>query len=503
MVWQTRFIRFWAGIALVMGTAVNSDCLAVIVEFDYSYDGDGFFDAPERREVIEAAAAHINRYVDSLAGIHPGNGNSWFTVPPIPPFSSDCFECTDLEIPEDTLRIIIGGNGILPSLTLATTTAKEAGLLTGTPEFERTITTRGQDGAADSPPSDYGPWGATIMINSDPEDVSWHFGLTTEGLEPHETDFMTVLMHELMHVFGIGSAMSFQAQIEDLKFTGRNALAVGSRNNTELALHDTGHWEDGTLSTVGGQTQESLLNPIIHPGRRLYPTRLDRAAVLDAGWEPARTGDSNLDKQFDELDLVLTLQSSKYRTGEVASWKDGDWTDDLFFDQSDLIDALAEGLYLKGPYAALREEAPAAAEAEDAVQVEYDPTSGSLAVNSQPGSEFTAVLLESESGIFRELQSEVLDGIFDFLESETVFKASFGGSFSNVALVGVAPAGLARSFLKDDLTVSGAFDGGGSFTEFDLVVIPEPMSLAFALLGSVLIAAARARRFESRTACLR
>ena len=466
---------------------------AVILEFDYSHDKDGYFDAPERRAVIEAAGAHVNRFVDSLEGIHPDSENKWVTVPPIPPTGSDGF-LFDMVIPQDTLKIIIGGNSILPELTLATTTAKEAGFLSGTPEFERTVTTRGQEGALASPPTDFGPWGATIMFNSDPENVSWHFGLDTEGLEPHETDFMTVLMHELMHVFGFGGAASFQEHIDNLHFTGPAAQAVGSSNNSSLAMHDDGHWKIGTLSTVGGLPQEASLGPIISPGQRLYPTPLDRAALVDAGWEPARTGDANLDRQFDANDLVVTLQGAKYRTGEVASWRDGDWTDDLFFDQNDLIDALGTGLYLSGPYAATQGHGDRDASANDLdvtsdsdVELRYDTRSGTISVSATSGASFSAILLESKSESFSDLTSDQLDGVFDYSEAGSVFKATFGSSFDSVAFYGIAPTDLEGEFLLDDLSVAGAFDGGGKFGDFDLVIVPEPTALGLALCGVFLV----------------
>lgn len=72
------------------------------------------------------------------------------------------------------------------------------------------------------------------------------------------------------------------------------------------------------------------------------------------------------DLSFDQLDLVQVLQAAKYMTGDPAIWGEGDWNGgpggepgnpprgDGVFDQFDIIAALAGGKYLTGPYEALQ-----------------------------------------------------------------------------------------------------------------------------------------------------
>jgi len=57
-------------------------------------------------------------------------------------------------------------------------------------------------------------------------------------------------------------------------------------------------------------------------------------------------GDAGRDGQFDQGDVIQTLQSNKYRTGEFASFSEGDWNGDFKFDQRDLVKAFSEGNYL-------------------------------------------------------------------------------------------------------------------------------------------------------------
>ncbi len=61
-------------------------------------------------------------------------------------------------------------------------------------------------------------------------------------------------------------------------------------------------------------------------------------------------GDANQSGEFDQDDIVLILQSSRYLTGEHATWEQGDWNDDGVFDQVDLILALETNSYLRGPH---------------------------------------------------------------------------------------------------------------------------------------------------------
>jgi hypothetical protein len=86
--------------------------------------------------------------------------------------------------------------------------------------------------------------------------------------------------------------------------------------------------------------------------------------VIGGGATLLQAGDADQDLDFDQLDLVQVQIAAKYLTGEDATWGEGDWNaapggtpgnppaGNGFFDQLDIIAALAHGLYLQGPYAA-------------------------------------------------------------------------------------------------------------------------------------------------------
>lgn len=470
---------------------------AVEIEFDYSYDKEGFFDDPARRELLELAGRFVNRYVDRLEPIVPTDENSWFTFAPVP---ADQF-LFDMEIPADTLKVIALGNSVLPGNNLSQTTAPPASVSPGTTPtagWEDLLASRGQAGVLESPATDYANWGGAMNVNSD--DVKWHFGRTTEGLDSDETDFLTLAMHELSHVFGFGPSDSFTAQVDgivdgvvvgDLKFAGPEALSVGSGTNPQLRLHDGGHWASNTVSFAGGHEQKALMTPAIYEGERKYPTLLDRAALRDVGWQEARPGDVNLDGQFDTRDIVAISQAATYRSGEIVPWSDGDWNDDMQFDQRDIIAALADGTYLTGPYTAVAE---AGAAGDGQTSVIYDAATGAVAVEPSDAIQLTSVNLESKAGIFTGDPAVQLGGMFDVDEDTDVFKATIGSSFGAISFGRIAEPGLDEAFLLGDLTVTGSLAGGGSLGDVDLIYlpVPEPATWILATLGLVALLFRRA-----------
>ena len=77
---------------------------------------------------------------------------------------------------------------------------------------------------------------------------------------------------------------------------------------------------------------------------------------------PLEAGDADQDFDFDQFDLVQVQVAAKYLTGQPATWGEGDWNGapggtigapppgDGLFNQLDIVAALDEALYLRGPY---------------------------------------------------------------------------------------------------------------------------------------------------------
>lgn len=61
-------------------------------------------------------------------------------------------------------------------------------------------------------------------------------------------------------------------------------------------------------------------------------------------------GDANLDGEFNDADIVQVFKEGKYKTGERATWSQGDWNGDRVFDLNDLLVADADGGFHQGPF---------------------------------------------------------------------------------------------------------------------------------------------------------
>ena len=452
----------------------------LIFDFDYRYDSYGFFDDPDRREALEAAGRLVNWYVDDLDSIIPEGDNGWssfFTLPD----GTQTIILSDLPIPADTMQIFVAGRPLPGRLAQAEDTGP---LGIGTEEWANRVRYRGELGAMDDPATDFGPMGGRLSFNNDPEEVPWHFDLSTDDLDSDEFDFITVAMHEIIHLLGIGISVSFNDHVDSQnRFVGPQAVAVGSPTNPNLELDEfEAHFISDTKSPWNGELQEALLAPGIYPGERAFPTRLDRAVLRDIGWEEAIPGDANRDREFNSTDLLTVFQVGNYELGIVSGWSDGDWNDNALFESGDLVEALQTGTYEQGPQAAIF---TAAAPSEGEIVLEYDPQTGDIVVDSE-NQILTSFQLTSEENIFTTGHGESLNGIFDVDRADKIFKLNVDG-FSELRLESLAPAGLSEDFLLTDLSIDGSLLGGGGLENVRLSMVPEPSGLLILLAGLVLL----------------
>ena len=203
-------------------------------------------------------------------------------------------------------------------------------------------------------------------------------------------------------------------------------------------------------------------------------------------------GDADQDLDFDQLDLVQVQIAAKYLTNTAATWGEGDWdrapggeqgsppAGNGFFDQLDIIAALASGNYLTGPYAAIKD---GGAQGDEQTSLIYDAVSGELSVDTPAGKDLTSINVTSAGGIFIRNKPAVLDGAFDNFAADNIFKATFGGSFADISFGNVAQAGLSEEFVLGDLSVVGSLAGGGDLGDVDLIYVPEPTTIGLLVFG--------------------
>jgi Ca2+-binding RTX toxin-like protein len=257
------------GASFAMAEDLEDRTLLTTVLVDYSLDTNNFFDTQEKMDLFQTAVDNLaGRLTDSLLEISASGPNTW-SARFDHPGTGASHSITDPVIPADTIIIYAGGRDLPGSTIGFASTGFSAG---GTSAWLDLVEGRGQSGAVASPATDFATWGGSITFDNM---TDWHFGLTTDGLDSHESDFLSVAEHELAHILGFGSD-SWDAQISGGFFTGANAVAVHGGPVPVTG----GHWADDTMS----DGREANLTPTGTSGTRYQFTSLDFAGLEDIGW---------------------------------------------------------------------------------------------------------------------------------------------------------------------------------------------------------------------------
>ncbi len=252
------------------------------VRFDYSLDISQFFNTAEKRDILQVAADIVlSRFSDSLAAITPSGTNIWQAVL-FNPSGLGQISIPNLTIAANELVVYVGARPIGGQTVALGGSGGSSS--SGTTPWVQAVTGRGQAGALSAIPTDTSPWGGSITV--DPN-VKWHFGPTTEGLDPDEYDFLTAVSHEFMHVLGFGitfkpfgNTSSWDRYVSGGNFFGPASVATNGGAAVPLD-GDLLHWREGTQSAG----QETLMDPSINSrGIRKLPTPLDFAGLSDLGW---------------------------------------------------------------------------------------------------------------------------------------------------------------------------------------------------------------------------
>ena len=211
-----------------------------------------------------------------------------------------------------------------------------------------------------------------------------------------------------------------------------------------------------------------------------------------------QAGDSNMDLEFNQLDLVQVQIAAKYLTGQPATWGEGDWNaapggapgnppiGDGLFNQVDIIAALNANVYLTGPYAALAPKGTGSGNA----TITYNPANGEVGLEAG-ATDLTSINIDSAAAIFTGEPAQNLGGSFDNDADNNIFKATFGSSFGSLSFGMVAQSGLSEEFIRNDLSAVGSLLGGGDLGVVDLNYVPEPSTvvlLGFGVVGLLAVA---------------
>jgi len=272
------------------------------ISWDYSLDDNSFFASgtSARSCLIEAGNFFEPILQDSLGAISPnmayssGNANRWYPVFDHPttlqPFGIPAAGSPEdqLSIPADTIKVYVGATDLGGALGEAGPGGSVSSWFAPAPF------SRGQgNNTSGANANDFAPWGGRLtMDNSNTTFWDYGDGTSCAGMDNDlstNSHFYSVLVHEIGHVLGIGTADSWKSQIVGTDFTGSNSVTEYGGNVPLYTSLDgsQGHWAKNTSSVIYGtaMSQEAAMDPDLTVGTRKFFTALDVAALRDVGWE--------------------------------------------------------------------------------------------------------------------------------------------------------------------------------------------------------------------------
>lgn len=307
--------------------AVSPAQSAIQMQFDYSYDISGFFAAGSTaRSTLEAVGDFYGRILDDdLLAISSTSENK-VTGVTFHPSTGELLEIPLLYVPADTVKVYVGAYD-MGSNILGQAGPGGRSVSYYSSDWYVNVMTRGEgtsiDSVIGSTATEFAPWGGAMSIDSD---SNWNLDYTKMPVAG-QVDLYTVIVHELGHVLGLGTADSWDNLIADDLFTGD--AVVAKHGGAVAVTSDHGHWAAGTKSTVFGgfDSQDTSMTPSVSYGKRKLFTVLDAAGLDDIGWDINYTqgayGDANLDGRVDDGDAVI-MAANWLKTGALWSWGDFD-----------------------------------------------------------------------------------------------------------------------------------------------------------------------------------
>jgi hypothetical protein len=241
------------GAAIALGNSFS-------IEFDYRFDSTNWF-TRERRAVLKQAAKVWTRIIRDKFETVPAGTPVSMTNP-----TTGASESFSLDRPIDDLLVFVG-------------VGQSGGALAVGGPFGRWTVGSSLDTRYNG--NNFEPWTGDISFNPT---ANWFFDATPktdDDIPRNAHDFLSVAVHELGHVLGIGTSKAFDRLVSSGQFTGANARSFNGGAPIPLD-GSAGHIQDGFVPS--GQMGEPAMDPTLTVGTRKLPTLVDIALLNDIGY---------------------------------------------------------------------------------------------------------------------------------------------------------------------------------------------------------------------------
>ena len=274
---------------LFLALLLTQPLAGLTIKINYTYDTTNFFNTPNKRNAVESVAKFYGDMIhDNLLRIDPADYGYTWTAKPWHPATGATINIPGLIVPEDTIIVYVGARD-LGGTTRGIAGPGGWGSSAGTTAWFNRIRSRGNPGAEGSAASahyDYAPWGGSMAFDID---TTWNFS-QTQNLAG--TNFITVALHEMGHVLGIGTADSWDNLISEGVFNG--SAAYESYESNPPIQSGGGHFTTALVSPMFGAfgVAHGISRPVLmlpssnDNGVNLdVASDLDLAALVDIGWQ--------------------------------------------------------------------------------------------------------------------------------------------------------------------------------------------------------------------------